>query len=340
MNLSATFEDEALAVHLMLEDVKYADKAALKDQEAAFELYCQDLNELASNHATCVLQQKIAAAALDNDAAITEALRLEQQDIDDRQIAARLSGYHVTISQQACEQAGLRDVHDESTLTHLASGLSDDDDNDSDDDDFTVVESEVGYSQSMVSFASSSATRVEQYFQHLRTEESKQPVECMVCTESFHPTQATSLDCNHTWCRHCVSKRFESATDNEGSWPPRCCSQSISATGQVYALLSPSLRARFAAKSIEWGTTDRTYCYEQTCSEFILPNTIRGRWAHCPRCNQDTCSDCKEAYHSERPCPAPESENLLRELAQEQGWPECPGCKRYVEITHGCNHMT
>lgn len=337
MSQLTAFDDESLAIRLALEDFEQACENVAPDQKLAFELYRLDLNEVADIHDTCALQQKIAAAVLDNNKVINEALRHEKQAIEDRQAAARLSGRTVIIPAQVQEQAQLQDAGDGTKFASFADNCSPDDD----DDASAVVELRAEESKDLESVASTSDSRVQRFLEHLRSEESKPQVECIVCTEEFHPTQAATLDCRHIWCRHCLTHRFQASTDSETSWPPRCCAQTIPAVDQVLSFLSPSLRARYAAKSIEWGTTERTYCHEKPCSEFILPNTIQGRWAHCPRCQRDTCSACKGPYHTQLPCQeSSELDDMLRNTAAEFGWPQCPGCNRYVEITHGCNHMT
>lgn len=335
MSSRAVFDDEGEAIRVTIEDVREALETVPRDQVGAFEIYLHELDQLLNNRATCELQRKLAAAALENDLAIDEALRLEQQAISDRQVAGRLSGRTATISEEAQEQVRHHEIDNEAMLAHVTNGLS----IESDDDSTTVI-SDAGQTCSVVTQNSSSTGSVERYLDLLRAEENRPSIICMICEEDYHPTVTSTLNCRHIWCRHCLREQFEAATRSESSWPPRCCGQTIAAEN-IRVLLNPSLLARYAAKSIEWATTNRTYCHENTCSEFILPQTITGRRARCPRCERVTCSECKKAYHVNEPCPEDsENDNILRQMAEENGWPRCPGCDRYVEITHGCNHMT
>jgi IBR domain, a half RING-finger domain len=167
-------------------------------------------------------------------------------------------------------------------------------------------------------------------------------VDCMVCSDTFRGSQMVRLPCRDLWCRRCLTRQFEEATVNEGVWPPKCCRQDITLPA-VFRLLPPDVRARFATKSVEWSTPNRPYCHDRTCSAFIpLDHITRVRRAGCRGCHSLTCSECKGPYHRQPPCPDTTTieDMLLEATAKENGWARRPNSRRYVEITHGCNHMT
>lgn len=113
----------------------------------------------------------------------------------------------------------------------------------------------------------------------LRLDEACRETECVVCTNSFRPSQTTTLPCGDTWCLFCMAQRFEEATINEGAWQVRCCRTEITME-TVRPLLSLSLRKLFAAKCIEWSDTNRG----------LLPRT-RMRYLHSQGYNLGTpCS--------------------------------------------------
>jgi hypothetical protein len=188
--------------------------------------------------------------------------------------------------------------------------------------------------------ASRPVLNLQQYMTALQCDEAAERVECVVCAEDFLSTHTVTLACEHTWCRDCMTAQFEEATRNEGAWPPKCCRQDIPLP-QVAQLLVAGIRARFAAKSIEWATINRTYCHNPACASFIPPSDIEDRRGLCQACTSETCTECKGAYHAQPPCPdiATENDRMLEAMAREEGIPRCPSCRSYVQITHGCNHM-
>ena len=345
-------EDERIAIKLQLKEFEAIHKPKEADREMQLTTYYYDLVKLDRKIADQHLQQSLVTAMVADDDAIVGMCRLEQQAVDDRRAAARLAGQQDIEIPKAAQDQVQNGSHVHEWLPRLDKNAKPDGEQDDDGDDgevSSVAESEADINASVVSAATTAATtvtssstnvgRLDLLFQSLRFEESRSPVQCIVCTDDFHPSQVVTLSCNHHWCRHCVVNQFELATTNEGSWPPRCCSVRMEVGGRILSFLSPSLRARYAAKSIEWGTTNRTYCHDQTCSEFILPNTIRGRLAICPKCRQHTCAECKGQYHTSFSCPESPDDKKLREWVKENECAQCPGCKRYVQITQGCNHM-
>src|SRR5947207_6487235 len=143
-----------------------------------------------------------------------------------------------------------------------------------------------------------------------------------------------------TWCRSCIAQRYQEATVNEGAWPVTCCQTEI-AMDKVRHLLPLDLRTRFASKSVEYSDTDRIYCHEPSCSTYIPHSTTTENLARCPVCGRETCAQCKGPYHIQQLCPDDTTGcELLAETARANGWPKCPGCRRYVELTRGCNHIT
>jgi IBR domain, a half RING-finger domain len=158
--------------------------------------------------------------------------------------------------------------------------------------------------------------------QSSRTELGEGELECTVCKTSYPPPQTIRLPCQDTWCISCVVNRFKGATINGDLWPPNCCQTKIPLKIIVH-ILSPETYNGFLEKSVEWSTTDRTYCFRPTCSTFTSPDSIRGRSACCPACEAITCAQCKAQHHiSDRsaPCVNNDAGNaMVKEVARQNG---------------------
>lgn len=163
--------------------------------------------------------------------------------------------------------------------------------------------------------------------------------ECLGCGQ-LHPTfGAVHLNCNHDFCGKCITIMFEAATVNEGSFSPRCCREPV-ALGQVEHFLDDDALDRFTRKALEWQTPNRLYCFDPDCATFISPMAARDDGsAPCPECLKSTCVVCKSDSHR-GDCPEDKDLQELKEVAQEEGWQRCPRCKRFVELTQGCHHIT
>lgn len=168
----------------------------------------------------------------------------------------------------------------------------------------------------------------------------RQHVTCIVCAEGKPSTQAVSISCGHGMCNECVSALFRSAMTDESLFPPRCCRNHEISLDAARPLLSEELATRFQEKAIELRTTNRTYCHVPRCSTFIMPDTITGDVATCATCGASTCALCKGPSHRGQDCPLDEGRQQVEQLAREQGWRQCEGCHRMVELNHGCYHMT
>ncbi|KAL9111353.1 MAG: hypothetical protein Q9227_004230 [Pyrenula ochraceoflavens] len=353
MALSTLSEDERFAIHLQLEEFESMSISDEPGRAAQLNAYQSDLQTLGQNLASQRMQRSLAAAMITDHGAISEECSREQQAIDDRYTAARLVGRQdIGIPEAATEQLQYGSIVDprlsilnNSTMTNADEDM---------DDSRTVVDSEADGAVSAVGAQNAlyrpvcdvetGSGGMQLRLQSFHNEETGPLIDCDICADAFHESQIATIDCEqkHNWCANCVVNRFELAAKSEGSWPPKCCKAKMTPTGKLREFLSPDLQARFTAKSIEWGTKDRTYCFERTCSEFIVPSTIRGRYAQCTKCRQATCANCKAQYHDSQECSEfpTEAENPLNEWVEEQGCAKCPDCRRLVEIKHGCNHMT
>jgi hypothetical protein len=105
--------------------------------------------------------------------------------------------------------------------------------------------------------------------------------------------------------------------------------------------LTPEIISSFYEKAVEFGTTDRIYCSNPTCSTFLYPVNIKGDKGECPVCSVETCTICKGASHT-GDCPASTGSSQWRGL---EAMFEMQGCGRawywlqpyYVS---GCTSMT
>ena len=175
-----------------------------------------------------------------------------------------------------------------------------------------------------------------------RTDAASRHEPCVLCGDHVGPFDFVQLPCypqDHTWCRNCVNELFRSSLRDEQLCPPRCCRKLIDLR-EVKHLLSPELVAAFLEKTIEYSTVDRTYCFQPRCSTFIPPGKIKNGIAICPRCISRTCVRCKHQMHEGTNCSEDPIDQSVTKIALSEGWRQCSNCKRIIELTHGCHHMT
>jgi hypothetical protein len=103
--------------------------------------------------------------------------------------------------------------------------------------------------------------------------------------------------------------------------------------------LTPEIISCFHEKAVEFGTTDRIYCSNPTCSTFLYPVNIKGDQGECPVCLVETCTICKGASHT-GDCPQDTGIQQVLALANGEGWKRYSKCKAVVELGVGCNHIT
>lgn len=162
-------------------------------------------------------------------------------------------------------------------------------------------------------------------------------LQCTICDSNTPLSNVFQTPCGHHYCQECLHTLFEMSTSDENLFPPRCCRQKIPLpTARLY--LSPKLVQTFEKKSIEFKTSDRTYCSQPTCSTFIASAHIAGEQATCTACTTKTCTICKNESH-DGDCPEDTATQQVLDTAREQGWQRCYNCRRVVELDVGCNHM-
>ncbi|KAF2482311.1 hypothetical protein BDY17DRAFT_324602 [Neohortaea acidophila] len=161
---------------------------------------------------------------------------------------------------------------------------------------------------------------------------------CLICTDNYPEQETVEAPCSHVYCRNCLEHLFRSSMKDETLYPPRCCKQHIP-IHDAHRILPRVLRDEFIDRKEELETLDKTYCFRPQCSAFIRPSTINGDRAQCPRCMRSTCTLCKSRYHS-GDCEADPGYDQLLAAATENNWKRCSACRRFVELKHGCNHIT
>ena len=165
---------------------------------------------------------------------------------------------------------------------------------------------------------------------------------CISCTDLVSWDETIELPCEperHIYCRGCMVHLFESATKDESLFPPRCCRQPIPLES-IQSLLTPEATLAFLDKSVEFNTNDRTYCSNPSCSTFIPQPDIEDGVAVCPECETETCALCKSESHPEEDCPQDGETKSIVDMADSEGWRRCTSCRRMIELSIGCFHMT
>ena len=160
---------------------------------------------------------------------------------------------------------------------------------------------------------------------------------CVICSDGFRARHLITAPCGDHYCKVCIGQLYDLAMKDESLFPPRCCRQPIP-LGIATRMLTSDQVQKFLEKSVEFSTPNRTYCHDTSCLAFIRPDNISGEKAMCT-CGALTCVVCKAAAH-EGDCPEDPAYASLMAFATAEGYQTCRQCKRLVELSIGCNHMT
>ncbi len=172
------------------------------------------------------------------------------------------------------------------------------------------------------------------------------PTACKTCFAGQQPADSIFLSCGCLYCIECLNTAFRVALDNRVTFPPRCCT-----INTEFATIAPFLTdenvTRYLAADEDLGARAPIHC--GNCSKYLADLQDGGehdRMVNCPICDVATCVECCElatAHNIEGDgltCPDSLALAGFKDVAEGGGWRRCPGCKRMVEKSADCNHMT
>lgn len=99
--------------------------------------------------------------------------------------------------------------------------------------------------------------------------------QCVDCHEEFRPDAILRLDCQHSWCRPCLSMYIGQSHSAGYRWPPECCRPEIIQRASTYNFGEP-LEA-----------------------EYVYPVTSSSSMIKCPNCSKTFCTPLLLINHHE-----------------------------------------
>ena len=174
---------------------------------------------------------------------------------------------------------------------------------------------------------------------------------CPICTDEI--SHAEQLGCGHSYCSGCLQHYLESAPHTK-IFPLACignegaCKVPISIP-EIRRFLKPQVfqaLVEVAFRSyLDQHAQELKFCTTPDCQQIYRhnPNT---RILQCPSCFSTICSACDEEAHEGMTCQerqrhksSAEQDRLFNVWANEHS-KRCPECRRVIEKSEGCNHMT
>jgi hypothetical protein len=180
---------------------------------------------------------------------------------------------------------------------------------------------------------------------------------CGICTETlpildlFH-----GMQCEHRFCVECMAMYIEGRI-HAGEVPIPCPDPACRELGGEDSRLV--LHPEECKKSIDfaafgsWGDrltesaiprNRRAYCPNRQCG--VMLEATGGKtpvMAFCPVCSHPMCATCGMDWSKDdsgqHDCTEGPSAALVKKLAEERRWKQCPKCKMLVEKIYGCNVM-
>ncbi|KAF2835327.1 hypothetical protein M501DRAFT_941944 [Patellaria atrata CBS 101060] len=162
--------------------------------------------------------------------------------------------------------------------------------------------------------------------------------QCVVCVSDYPFAEIIRLQCGHIYCRNCLKDLFMRSTKDQSLFPPRCCKETISIDA-IEGSMSDEEKETFTSAKIEFTSGNRTYCSNNQCGKFILPEQYKVEIAECQHCYTQTCIQCKGQVHDGE-CPDDVFTQATLQLGRDLGWQRCYQCRMLVSLDRGCYHMT
>lgn len=137
-----------------------------------------------------------------------------------------------------------------------------------------------------------------------------------------------------------MCRLFSLAAKDESLLPVSCCGEPVDLQ-LARQILQPEELESFMNAVLEHAATRKVYCPVPTCSKFIpITDDEPSGVIRCSACSCEICLNCKQRAHDTVDCPEDGDTQSFTAYAQSQGWQRCRRCHKYVELTHGCYHMT
>ncbi|KAH9315750.1 hypothetical protein KI387_024377, partial [Taxus chinensis] len=197
--------------------------------------------------------------------------------------------------------------------------------------------------------------------------DTSQTEDCLICCEEKAPWEMVTVKCFHKFCSHCMVRYVDSKLQ-ASQVPIRCpqmgCEHYMS-VDECKAFLPAACYEALLKALAEANIPDskRVYCPFPNCSALFDKGQDASTRAssssnqedtaigcvECPECHRLFCADCCVPWHPSMSCeeyqglPVDErnSEDVsLHRLAQNRQWRRCQECRRMIELTQGCFHMT
>ncbi|KAK6353946.1 hypothetical protein TWF730_008366 [Orbilia blumenaviensis] len=165
-------------------------------------------------------------------------------------------------------------------------------------------------------------------------------VTCSICFNTVSQGHSAKCPCNHIYCTDCLRSYAFRAMKDESLYPLKCCKLEV--PGEVIAsILTASEYRQYEQAAVEYSTTNRIYCPNKSCLQFITPDSVSEirNFAICTSCSTIACTRCKDFWHAGA-CPVDEELEAVIRAAGQEGWRQCYNCKRMIELSRGCHHMT
>lgn len=195
-------------------------------------------------------------------------------------------------------------------------------------------------------------------------EADKSTENCSICCHEKPAPMMITMKCSHRFCAHCMKTYVEGKVQST-QVPIRCpqlrCKYYLSASECKFFL--PVISYNSLEKALLEANllkSDKIYCPYPNCSVMLDPHECLSSRAsslsqsdnssvECPVCQRFICVDCGVPWHSSMTCedyqnlPLEErdaNDITLHRLARNKRWRQCQQCRRMIELTHGCYHMT
>ena len=192
-------------------------------------------------------------------------------------------------------------------------------------------------------------TGVEQPQDQLPSEEADDRDACKICFERLAPVELIYLNCGCLYCVECLNAHFRSGLANKANYPPVCCGPIDIAAVQGFLDIENLIRYHNVLD--EFAADRPIYCANKECEKGFIGDAAHADTEEdqgmviCPECALETCAKCQELrdahVDNEGVLECPDSLELaeVKEMADQEKWRQCPGCRHLVEKIDGCNHI-